>query len=304
MPNQQTRLTEEQVASFHEDGFLIIEDLLNEELVQRLVDRIEPLFSGEFETGVFPDEWHWNPYLGLPQSSGQMTGVWKCDRTLASVVLSAEIGKISAELGGWSGSRLLGDSLWRKPYGAKETTLHQDSMYSFYHTPQDIVIGWIALSDAIHGAGTIEYVRGSHKWALSDTVGEFHNIDKSYRWEMDQAAKRAGIDEPDVLQLELKPGSCAFHHGHMWHGSGKNMRPDKLRRSLVIANIPAESQFKPTGTYVPGGYIAGRYKRYGDDTMDETFFPITWRTDGYHTPFIDEYCGDALIPSKSLVSVA
>jgi hypothetical protein len=296
-------LTPEQIARFHEDGFLILEDLLDEATVQRLVDHIDPLFAGEFETGVFPDEWHWNPHLGLPGASGQMTGVWKSDRTMASVILSSTIGHICAALGDWSGARLLGDSLWRKPYGANETTLHQDSMYSFYHTPQDIVIGWIALSDAVHGAGTIEYVRGSHKWALSNTVGEFHAVGKSYRWEMEQAAKRAGIDEPEVLQLELKPGSCAFHHGHMWHGSGKNTLPDKLRQSLVIACIPAESQFKSCGAYVPGGYIAGRYKRYGDDRMDESFFPILWSQDGYRTPFLAEYCGDALVsPSRQLVT--
>lgn len=287
-------LTSNQIASFHADGFLILEDLINESLVQQLVSRVEPLFSGEFETGVYPDEWHWNPYLGLPGASGQMTGVWKCDRTLASVILSAKIAKICAELEGWSGSRLFGDSLWRKPYGASETTLHQDSMYSFYHTPQELITVWIALSDAVYGAGTIEYVRGSHKWALSQTVSEFHAVNKSYRSDMDQAAKQAGVDNPEVLQLELKPGTCAFHHGNMWHGSGKNTAPGKLRQSLVIVCIPAESRFKPCDAYVPGGYIAGRYKRYGDDTMDESFFPILWTQDGYRTPFLSNYCRDAL----------
>lgn len=296
-----TPLTPEQIASFHEDGFLIIEDLLDEALVQRLVDRVEPLFAGEFETGVYPDEWHWNPYLGQPSASGQMSSVWKSDRTIASVVLSAQVGQICAQLGGWSGTRLLGDSLWRKPYGATETTLHQDSMYSFYHTPQEIVIGWIALSDAVHGASPIEYVRGSHKWALSQTISEFHAPSKSYRWDMEQAAARAGISSPDVLQLELRPGSCAFHHGHMWHGSGRNLMPDRVRRSLVIANIPAESKFKPAGAYVPGGYIAGRYKRFGDDTMDESFFPISWTASGYRSPFLSEYCADPLAAERSLV---
>jgi len=303
MISQPIQLTESQIAQFHQDGFVILENLLDDELVNRLVDRVEPLFSGEFETGVYPDEWHWNPYLGLPGAAGQMTSVWKSDRAIASVVLSAEIGRICAALGGWSGSRLLGDSLWRKPYGAAETTLHQDSMYSFYHTPQEIVVGWIALSHAVRGASTIEYVRGSHQWTLSQTISEFHASSKGYRSDMEQAAIRAGIEQPEVLELELKPGSCAFHHGHMWHGSGKNLMPDRVRRSLVFATIPAESRFKPAGAYVPGGYIAGRYKRYGDDAMDESFFPITWTEQGYQTPFIQEFCGDGLAQSRTLVNV-
>jgi phytanoyl-CoA hydroxylase len=292
-------LTQEQINRFHEDGFLIVENLLDQELVDRLVERVEPLFAGEFETGVFPDEWHWNPYLGTPNASAQMTGAWKSDRTLASVILSAKIGQISAALGGWTGTRLMGDSLWMKPCGATETTLHQDSMYSFYHTPQEIVVCWIALSHAVPGASTIEYVRGSHRWKLSSTVPEFHAPSKSYHWEMEQAAKRAGIDEPEVIQLAVKPGSCAFHHGHMWHGSGKNTMPGTVRRSLVLAHIPAESRFKPAGAYVPGGYIAGRYKRFGDDTMDESFFPIVWQQDGYRTPFLADYCQDPLADSAA-----
>ncbi|MBW4661488.1 MAG: phytanoyl-CoA dioxygenase family protein [Drouetiella hepatica Uher 2000/2452] len=286
-------LTAEQVNCFHRDGFLIVENLIDEETVHRLVDRVEPLFSGEFDTSVYPDEWYWNPQLGKPGASAQMSNVWKSDRAFASVVLSAKIGEIAADLGRWSGARLLSDSLWRKPYGATETTHHQDSMYSFYHTPQEIVVCWIALSNAVQGASPIEYVRGSHRWALSSTVPEFHAPSRSYRWEMEQAAQRAGVESPEVVQLALKPGSCAFHHGHMWHGSGRNLLPDVVRRSLVLVHVPAEARFKPAGAYVPGGYIAGRYKRFGDDAMDESFFPIVYRQDGYRTPFIEGYCENA-----------
>lgn len=120
-------LTPEQIAQFHEDGFLIVENLLNADLVNRLVERVAPLFASQFETGVYPDEWYWNPKLGLPGASGQMSNVWKSDRFLASVTLSAQIGEISAALGNWNGTRILSDSLWMKPYGASETPLHQDS---------------------------------------------------------------------------------------------------------------------------------------------------------------------------------
>jgi hypothetical protein len=37
------------------------------------------------------------------------------------------------------------------------------------------------------------------------------------------------------------------------------------------------------------GYLYSRYKRFGDDTMDESFFPITWRQDGYRSPFLMDY---------------
>ncbi|MEM9008255.1 MAG: phytanoyl-CoA dioxygenase family protein [Cyanobacteria bacterium P01_F01_bin.86] len=279
-------LSLQQIEQFHHDGFLVVENLLDPNTVNRIVDRFDPLFAGEFETGIYPDEWHWNPYLGKPGAAGQMTGVWKCDRTLRSAMMSPKIGHMAATLQGWNGAKLLADGIWKKPGGAKETTLHQDSMYINYHTPPGVITCWIALSHAVTGASTIEYARGSHHWTLSDAVPEFHNQNKSYLSEMEQAAQAAGVSDPEVVQLDISPGSGVFHHGNTWHGSGKNTM-DVVRRSMVMAYVPAEAQFKPFGSYVPGGYIAGKYRRQGDNTMDESFFPIVWREDGYHTTFLD-----------------
>jgi hypothetical protein len=49
--------------------------------------------------------------------------------------------------------------------------------------------------------------------------------------------------------------------------------------------MSSEARFHPTKI----SYIYNRYKRAGDETMDESFFPILWRQDGYRTPFLDEY---------------
>ena len=40
-------------------------------------------------------------------------------------------------------------------------------------------------------------------------------------------------------------------------------------------------------------YIYNRYKRVGDLAMDESFFPILWRNDGYRTPWLDGYMAGA-----------
>ena len=49
--------------------------------------------------------------------------------------------------------------------------------------------------------------------------------------------------------------------------------------------MSSEARFHPETT----GHLYSRYKRFGDDSMDESFFPITWRADGYRTPFLDPY---------------
>ena len=285
---QSSVVTTAQIEQFHRDGFLVVENLFEPEQVNKLLERFDGLYAGEFETGVYPDEWHWNPYLGRAGVAGQMTGVWRCDRTLAAMVMSQKAGQIAATLEGWSGARLLTDGLWQKPHGAKETTLHQDSMYINSHTPVGATTCWVALSNAFSGASTIEYVPGSHAWPRSNAVLDFHNEDKSYLSQMEQAAERAGVEHTEVVQMELAPGSCVFHHGNIWHGSGENIK-NVVRRSMVIIHVPADAKFQPAESYIPGGYIAAKYRRHGDDTMDESFFPIVWREDGYRTPFLEMY---------------
>ena len=44
-------LSDDQVARFCEDGFLILDRIVDPEEARRLADRFEPLFAGEFETG-------------------------------------------------------------------------------------------------------------------------------------------------------------------------------------------------------------------------------------------------------------
>jgi len=35
--------------------------------------------------------------------------------------------------------------------------------------------------------------------------------------------------------------------------------------------------------------IYGRYKRAGTVEMDESFFPVVWRSDGYRTSWLDRF---------------
>lgn len=294
-----TQLSAEQVAQFQTDGFLIIENLLEAEQVAQVVNRIEPLFYGKFETGIYPDEWHWRPGLSLPDVTREICNGWKSDLTLASVVLSAEIGRLTATLAGWPGARIGQDSIWWKPPGGKEVALHQDSTYiSVYVQPAETLTCWIALDDVDAEIGTIEYVPGSHKWKLNTDLGEFH-APGDYRAAMYRAASEAGVADPQIVRMAMSAGSCVIHNGNIWHGSDRNRTSDRPRRSIGVHTLSSEAQFIPTGA----GYIYGRYQRVGETTMDETFFPILWRNDGYRSPHLADYCNDALLDLRPTVNV-
>ncbi len=283
-------LTPQNMESFARDGFVVLERLLPADLVVRVRDRFAPLFAGQFETGVWPDEWYWREELSLPDATRHMSGVWKSDRTMASVSLSAELGRAASTLADWPGARIGLDTLWWKTPGAKAIAMHQDATYHASLTPAEVVTCWFALDDTRKEAGTIEYAVGSHRWPLKEDIGEFHAPPGDHRASMRAAAAAAGVTDPRVVQLEVPAGTCVLHHGRLWHGSAQNVTSDRVRRSLAVHLMRSDTRFREDRL----GYVYGRYKRAFDTTMDESFFPLTWTRDGRRSAWLDAHCRDAL----------
>jgi ectoine hydroxylase-related dioxygenase (phytanoyl-CoA dioxygenase family) len=141
---------------------------------------------------------------------------------------------------------------------------------------------WMALDDTSAAGGTIEYARGSHRWGVSGKIRQFHAPD-DYRESLELAARAAGA-RVDLVAVEVPAGGCAIHAGATWHGSDAN-RAATPRRSLVTHCLPSPARFHPTEV----SYIYSRYRRVGDDTMDESFFPILWTQSGYRTAWLEAY---------------
>jgi len=276
-------LTGRQIADFRADGFLILERFIDPAAADCVAARYEDLFRGRFETGLYPDEWNWQEGRDRPDRARQICNGWKSDRTVARLVLSREVGRLCAQLAGWPGARLAQDNVIWKPPGAKALGFHQDDSYNGWIVPPHMLTCWIALDPTSAAGGTIEYVRGSHLWPVSPPIKQFHAPD-DYRREMRAAAVAVGLGEPELVAVEVPAGGCAFHDGRTWHGSDVN-RGDRPRRSAISHCMSSEARFHPTNV----SYIYSRYKRAGDETMDESFFPVLWRQDGYRTPFLDDY---------------
>ncbi len=120
-------LTQDQIARFGEDGFLVVERLIDEGTAAALRERFVRLFRGDFETGVRPDEVNWQEGTGDPTLTRQICNGWKADRGIARVVLDEGIGRALAALAGWPGARLIQDNLLWKPPGARPLGYHQDN---------------------------------------------------------------------------------------------------------------------------------------------------------------------------------
>jgi ectoine hydroxylase-related dioxygenase (phytanoyl-CoA dioxygenase family) len=278
-------LSDPQIDQFNEDGFLVVENVIDEMTIEALRASFPRLVAGDFDTGVFPDEWYWREGMSLPDVTRHLGNAWKSDLTIARYVLSAEIGEAARTLSGWPGIRLGQDTIWWKPPHTKPIKLHQDTSFTDFLDPPLMITCWLTLDDTRADAGTLEYIPGSHKWPLTKIPEEFFTPD-DYRAEMKHAAAAAGVTPPEPVFIEVPAGSLVFHAGEVWHGSGPNVTDDLMRRSIGIHMLHQDVTFSDR----PGGYIYRRYQMTDDPTLNESFFPITAGRDAYRTPWIGGYC--------------
>eukprot|EP00978_Attheya_sp_CCMP212_P009293 scaffold21966_cov38-Attheya_sp.AAC.2 len=225
-----------------------------------------------------------------------MCNAWKSDRTIASVVLNQDLGKFVASVMGWSSVRVAQDDLVWKPPSLDDQDaepkqridtvgFHQDSAYiSAQFVPYDnnSVTVWMALDPADEETGCLEYAVGSHLWRPF-----LHNtpINKT---------------NPDIV-LNQSPADTDEKQD-TWHGSGPNQSLTRHRRALVAHYIRGDVKFRPNeplcqGVQPPWGsssYIYGRYKHFGSNELDESFFPIIYADDcaetgQKRTTWLDDY---------------
>ena len=196
--------TPAQIARFCRDGFLIVERLIEPDAAARLASRFAPLFRGEFETGLYPDEWNWREGRDAGSLTRQICNAWKSDRAVARAVLHPRIGLWCARLRGWPGARINQDNVLWKPPEARPLAFHQDDSYQQWVVPPEMCTCWIALDETSASGGTIEYVVGSHRWGLAPPASQFH-APADYEREMREAAERAGA-VPEVVRVEVPAG--------------------------------------------------------------------------------------------------
>ncbi len=262
--------TPEQIEAYRRDGFLVVEQWLDAEEVERVRERFHRCFEHEWETGLAPDEVNYDPATTPPARTRQICNVWKADRTLARTVLSERTGRFGSALAGVPGLRLIQDNMIWKPPSGKALLCHQDAAYLEFLTPKNMTTCWMALDDTRADTGTIFYVRGSNHWPRAGQGGTFHAPDDWLGHVRDSAPDGA---ELELVPIEVPAGGAAFHDGWTFHGSPPNERADAERRSIISHMISTGT----TWSDGPPHPIYSRYRRAGERELDDAFFPVMWR---------------------------
>ncbi len=272
--------TADQIAAYRRDGFLVVERFLEDVELERLRERFAACFRHEWETGLQPDEVNYDPKTTPPELTRQLCNAWKADRRVAATVLAERNARFGAALAGVPGLRLAQDNMIWKPPSGKALLCHQDAAYLAHLDPPNMTTCWMALDDTSADTGTIYYVRGSNTWPHAGVGGEFHAPEDWLGHVRESLPPGA---ELELVPIEVPAGGAAFHDGWTFHGSPPNERHDRERRSVVSHMISTGTRWNPEHPHP----IYSKYRRPGEREIDEAFFPIMWREDGYRTGWLD-----------------
>ena len=222
-------LPDEQVAFFHEHGYVKGGRVLDADQIEALREGLEAIRHGENpRTGELYeiDE----DYRRAPENNVfHFLGAWLIDDAFHDVLWHPAITTKAGQLLGIRRLRFWHDQVFYKPpRHPGVVTWHQDYSYWTRATPAGHLTCWIGLDDSTEENGCLKYVPGSHRWGLLPKISLTEDMD-AVKGHL--TPEQAAAFEP--VSMVLKAGECTFHHSHTVHGSYGN-RSDRPRRGVVL----------------------------------------------------------------------
>jgi len=222
------RLTDEQVAAFHRDGYLAGVQVLDDRQCDLLCAELTELMDPASPKHALFHEYHSNESANPDTILFHALGAWRTGPAFHDVLWSPAVLMAASQL--LQGAvRFWHDQLFCKPaHHGGVVAWHQDYSYWTRTEPMEHLTCWIGLDDSTKDNGCLYYVPGSHRWKLLPITGLAGNMDeiKTVLTEEQRAAFKP-------VAAEVKRGQCTFHHPLMVHGSYEN-RSDKPRRATLI----------------------------------------------------------------------
>ena len=263
---EQFRLSDEQVAFYHEHGYLHGVRILSDEQVAALKAELAEFFNPDHDGRELWYEYHTNESAKADTVLFHALGAWRLRPGFHDILWNPAFTVPASQLLGGA-VRFWHDQLFCKP--AKHggvVAWHQDYSYWTRTTPMAHLTCWIGLDDSRRDNGCLFYVPDSHRWELLPVTGLAGDMEaikevlSPAQWEQFQAP----------VAIELRAGECSFHHPLMVHGSFEN-RTDRPRRATVI-NVFRDGVCSGSD----GELLAGVPPIPAGEKMQGQFFPLLY----------------------------
>ena len=265
-----TNITPQMIASYRENGYVLVEDFLSPAEVETWRDAVGEAvgFRGTARIPNRPDadaaaedsaDYYSKVFV-------QVVNLWQTHQKMKDLILDPRIGKMACELEGIDGIRVWHDQALIKAPWANATSWHLDNPYWSFSSQHSISV-WIALDDATYQNGCLYFIPGSHKTATFENVGIGPNMNALFKVYPEWGKQQS-------VAVPMKAGSCSFHNGLTAHGAGANMT-NGWRRAMTCAFMPEGSTFNGKQNILTKEQMAKL--KIGDPLNDDVQNPVIWR---------------------------
>lgn len=223
------RLSDEQVAFYHEHGYVAGIQILNDEQIATLRSELRGFLNPDHDGRELWYEYHANESTDPDTVLFHALGAWRIGQAFHDLLWHPAFTVPASQL--LDGPvRFWHDQLFCKPAGhGGVVAWHQDYSYWTRTQPMAHLTCWIGLDDSSRDNGCLQYIPGSHRWPLlpiTGLAGDMHAIREvvdDQQWEAFQ----------NPVAIEMRAGQASFHHPLLVHGSREN-HSDRPRRATVI----------------------------------------------------------------------
>ena len=214
-------LSDEQISLFNTEGYLVVENAFDSDLMSDVIDKIDP-----YEFNVT------EALKGLDQGKFFISRAEEITFTTHLVTQSSELKAFSKhEVFRKLCKDLIGDNVrlywdqavYKKPGTIDEFPWHQDNGYTFVE-PQAYLTCWIALTDTDEFNGCPWIMPGLHK------EGTLHHETTDLGYEIN-------LDSSKAVAVPLKAGSIAVFSSLTPHRTGPNTS-EGIRKAYILQYAP------------------------------------------------------------------
>lgn len=256
-------LTDEQIAFYRENGFVVLADFLSPRELEVWRTVIDEAVA---QRGQAKLPWTDKGRVGAREAVFlQRINLWMDNPKVRQLILDPRIGKLAADLEGVNGIRVWHDQILAKMPWADATAWHQDNpKWSF--TSEHAISIWVALDDVTLQNGCLFFLPGTHRKRLNDDFPTGGSMGALFE------------ANPELIGLEpafapMSAGSCSFHNGLILHSANANMTP-YWRRAMTCAFMPDGCTFNGTQNVLPDEMVSRL--NVGDLLNDEGQNPLIY----------------------------
>lgn len=260
------RLSEEQIAHYHEYGFVSGIRVLNENQIQQLrmelTEIMDPLHPGN---SLFY-EFHSNESKDTESVLFHSLGHWRITEGFHDILWNPAFLMAAHQLLEHKPVRFWHDQLFYKPaqHGGV-VAWHQDYSYWTRTIAMQHLTCWTALDDSTTENGCLHYIPGSHKWGLLNAPELAGSMDGILDYLTPEQKSNF-----NPVPVEMKAGYATFHHPLLVHGSYANTS-ERQRRAFVL-NVFADGTVSNTNDEL----LKGVPPILKGQKMEGKFFPLLY----------------------------